>query len=66
MALCGFLSPGSGVYTAVSLMLGVLVSGNPPSRLTAQGKGTPVLLLLLLLLLCEVGCVCGGVGMGLS
>ena len=63
MALCGFLSPGSRVYTAVSLMLGVLVSGNPPSRLTAQGKGTPVLLLLLL---CEVGCVCGGVGMGLS
>ncbi|XP_056465291.1 interleukin-22 receptor subunit alpha-2-like isoform X1 [Gadus chalcogrammus] len=38
MALCGFLSPGSRVYTAVSLMLGVLVSGNPPSRLTAQGS----------------------------
>ncbi|CAL8254739.1 unnamed protein product [Lota lota] len=37
MAFCGFLSPGSGVYAMVSLMLGVLVSGNPPSRLTAQG-----------------------------
>ncbi|CAL8298942.1 unnamed protein product [Merluccius merluccius] len=48
MAFCGFLGPVCSIITTmVPLMLGALVSGNPPRRLTAPGLlSSPVALRL--------------------